>query len=395
MSCLHRITRRHGRFGSIGAALCAALIAAVTGSDATAQPGPEIARICTQRGAIEIELDSRLAPLHTANFRRYVESGFYNGTVFHRVVRNALVQGGGYDVNLERRRPGDPVPNEFSAGMSNTRGTIAAARADDPGSATAQFFFNLADNEYLDGSDDAPGFTVFGRVSSGLEILDAIGGLPTSQSGALTDVPAPLIELESVTMRDPFAITGDEPDPASLRSALAQSRTGGDAAEILAAVDALRRACLPLNSDEHLLEAEAAIELGRMDRARYGLEQLMARANPADPAVPRAERLYAALPEVPGSQIEALLAHCTRPPAPSIPDGRNVDLTQMQAVETSVRRFRQQGDVYLRCVAAVIDGGTLNDAESIDAVERYNAMVLELTRVATEFNAQARVFKGL
>lgn len=375
--------------------LAAPLAALIAASIAPAAHAVDV-RVCTTRGIVEIELDDRNAPLHAANFARYVESGFYNGTVFHRVVPGSMVQGGGYDLALARRLPGDPVRNESAGALSNRRGTIAASRGEGPDSATSQFFFNLADNSHLDAAPGAPGYTVFGRVTAGLEVLDEIAALPSRATGDLEDVPVPLVELESVTTLERTAFFGlsVESDPATLARQFEAARAAGNAEDVLAAVDALRRGCIALDPAQHVAEAEAAITLGRRDRARYGLEQYLARASTLDPELPLAQRLYARLPQAEASNIDAHMTNCQRPAAPSVPGGRFAELETLEAVETAVRRYRQQSELYLRCVTQLIDSGQLNDAEIIDATKRHNDLVVEMTAVATRYNQAVREFKA-
>jgi peptidyl-prolyl cis-trans isomerase A (cyclophilin A) len=354
-------------------------------------------RLCTAEGAIDVELDEQNAPANAANFARYVQDGFYSGTVIHRVVSGSMIQGGSYNLALERRRPNGPVANESRNGLSNLRGTIAASRGDDPDSATSQFFFNLSDNVHLDATRDAPGFTVFGHVTAGLDALDRIAELPTRRSGDLEELPVPLVELQSVTTLGRAALFGlsVETDPEQLQSDFDAALIRSDATATLAAVNELRRGCIGLNSRQYLAEAEAAIELGRFDRARYSLEQYLARANTADPLQPRAQRLLAGLPEPRRpNNIDELLAHCQRPAAPSIPDGRFAEMQTMQAIEIAVLRYRQLGQLYIACVAQVLDRGELNEAETIDATERHNQMVVELTAVLSRFNQSVRAFKN-
>jgi len=353
-------------------------------------------RICTPEGVVELELDERNAPQHVRNFAAYAESGYYSGTVVHRAVPGTMIQGGGYDAALERRRPGAPVPSEAANGLSNRRGTIAASRGDDPDSATSQFFINLADNTHLDGTAESPGYTVFGRVTAGLDVLDAISRRPTRQMGELGEVPYPLVEFESVTVRERQSLFGAsvEPDPASLQAAFDEAAARGGAAATLAAIDALREACIGLDSRQQLAEAEAAVELGRIDRARYGLSRFLARTGRLDPLLPRAQRLYAGLPAPVTSDIGRQLARCRRPDAPSIPDGRSSELTTLQAVESEVRRYQQLGDDYLSCVARSIDSGDLTELETIDATASYNQVVIELTATATRFNEAVSAFKA-
>jgi hypothetical protein len=208
-------------------------------------------------------------------------------------------------------------------------------------------------------------------------------------------VPDPAIELESVTLLPRTTGSGSavEPDPAALDAAFETALTGGDAAATLAAVDALRRGCETLDGRQHVAEAEAALALGQTDRARYGLEQYLARATTLDPSMPRAQRLYLGLPAQRTSNIDALLASCQPPVAPSIPDGRTAELTTLRAIETEVLRYRQTGEIYLGCVTRLLDQGTLNELETIDATDRHNAVVVEMTAVVTRFNEAARAFK--
>jgi cyclophilin family peptidyl-prolyl cis-trans isomerase len=306
-----------------------------------------------------------------------------------------MVQGGSYDASLERRRPQDPIASESQNGLSNVRGTIAASRGADPDSATSQFFFNLSDNTHLDAAAGNAGYTVFGRVTAGLDVLDAISRLPTRTAGELTDVPVPLVTLESVTSLERNRTFGlsVEPDPAALQRQFESAAASGDAQSILASIDKLRQSCITLDPAQSVAEAEAAKALGNVDRARYALEQYLARADTRAAERPRAERLYADLPTPRESDVAARVAHCRQPASPSIPNGRFTDLATMQTVEGSILRFRQLGRVYLNCLAQVIDSGELDEAESIDATKIYNAMVVEITNVTTRFNAAAREFK--
>ena len=352
-------------------------------------------RFCTSEGAFVVALDDRSAPLHAANFARYVQSGFYTGTVLHRVVPGSMVQGGSFGPDLERRRPGSPVRNESQSRLSNERGTIAASRGQDPDSATSQFYFNLSDNPHLDAAPGTPGYTVFGRVTSGLDVLDRIAALPTRSVGELSDVPEPLVELESVSLLPRAAAFGPtaEPDAAALAAAFDDALASGDSTAVIDAVDALRRGCVTLDGRQHVAEAEAALALGFVDRARYGLEQYLAGATTLDPQLPRAQRLHAGLPVERSSDIDTLLASCEAPAAPSIPDGRTAELETLRAIEGAVLRYRQSGEVYLACVARLLDGGTLGELETIDATARHNAVVVEMTAVVTRFNDAVRAFR--
>ncbi len=146
----------------------------------------------TDKGDIEIELFEKEAPVTCANFRRYVESGFYRDTLFHRVIPNFMIQGGGFDRSFNQKPAGEPIRNEAMNQISNKRGTIAMARTSVVDSATCQFFINLVDNDFLDFRAPTPqhfGYCVFGRVVKGMEVVDAIAGVKTGRRGMHSDVP--------------------------------------------------------------------------------------------------------------------------------------------------------------------------------------------------------------
>lgn len=146
-------------------------------------------------GAIELQLDREAAPETVANLLRYVDAGFFDGadglgeTVVHRVVPGFVIQGGGFTRALEPKEVGPPVAYEGDNGLSNLRGTIAMARTDRPDTATSQWFINLADNLALDHADGRPGYTVFGALTAGAEVVEAIAASPTSSRAGLDDVP--------------------------------------------------------------------------------------------------------------------------------------------------------------------------------------------------------------
>ncbi|MDO5091212.1 MAG: peptidylprolyl isomerase [Cardiobacteriaceae bacterium] len=156
----------------------------------------------TTLGSITLELDEDKAPATTANFLAYVNDGFYNGTVFHRVIPGFMIQGGGFDTDLKQKPTRAPIAHEGYNGLKNTRGTIAMARTSDPHSATAQFFINVVDNAFLDPSQTAAdGYVVFGKVVSGMDVADKIAALPTGSKGMFDqDVPQPLVVIQSATL---------------------------------------------------------------------------------------------------------------------------------------------------------------------------------------------------
>ena len=179
----------------------------------SAQPLPEV-QLHTNEGDIVLELYPDKAPKSVANFLDYVRSDFYAGTVFHRVIKGYLIQGGIYTRQLTEKRTRDPVPAEADNGLSNLRGTIAVARGADPDSGTSQFFINLVDNRRLDyvsrQSGLTWGYTVFGRVIKGMDVVDKIGSLPTHAQGPFAgDVPKPLVVIESAS------VVGEKPASAA------------------------------------------------------------------------------------------------------------------------------------------------------------------------------------
>jgi len=140
-------------------------------------------------GTITIALNPEKAPLSVANFLKYVRSGHYDGTVFHRVMRDFMIQGGGYTPELEERPPMPPIRNEARNGLRNSRGTVAMARTNDPDSATSQFFISVRDNHRLDFGIGGAGYAVFGEVVEGMDVVDKIAVVPTTTRGRLDNVP--------------------------------------------------------------------------------------------------------------------------------------------------------------------------------------------------------------
>ena len=149
-------------------------------------------KLITNHGDIVIELDAEKAPESAKNFISYVEAGHYNNTVFHRVINGFMIQGGGFEPGMKQKPTGAPIKNEADNGLKNEAGTIAMARTQDPHSATAQFFINVADNDFLNFKAENVqgwGYCVFGRVSEGMDVVNKIKGVKTGTSGFHQDVP--------------------------------------------------------------------------------------------------------------------------------------------------------------------------------------------------------------
>lgn len=158
--------------------------------------------IKTNHGDISVELFEEAAPISCENFRQYVTDGHFDGTVFHRVIPNFMVQGGGMDENMDSLPTRDPIKNEADNGEKNERGTLAMARTGVVDSATSQFFINLNDNEFLNHGGRDFGYAVFGRVSDGMDVVDAIAAVPTGNSGGHQDVPVEAVTIISATISD-------------------------------------------------------------------------------------------------------------------------------------------------------------------------------------------------
>jgi len=152
----------------------------------------------TDRGPVTFELYPDKAPATVENFLSYVHRYYYDGLIFHRVVKGFVIQTGGYTFDLMKKEPAAPVKNESSNGLKNRRGTIAMARLRDPDSANSQFYINLGNNDNLDATGGKPGYTVFGKVTEGLEVVDAIGNLRTTSNGVLTQLPVEPVQILSI-----------------------------------------------------------------------------------------------------------------------------------------------------------------------------------------------------
>ena len=155
----------------------------------------------TTNGQIEIELDPVKAPASTKNFLEYVDSGFYNGTIFHRVIPGFMAQGGGFTPQMQQKDTKAPIQNEASNGLHNVRGTLAMARTSNPNSATSQFFINVADNAFLDPGRDA-GYAVFGKVVKGMDVVDIIVNSQSTTKQGMQNVPIDPVIIKSAKRID-------------------------------------------------------------------------------------------------------------------------------------------------------------------------------------------------
>ncbi len=173
-----------------------------TSLPARAETSPRV-ELVTSLGTIELQLDPQRAPKTVANFLQYVKSGFYGGTIFHRVIPGFMIQGGGFPPDMQQKPTQPPIPLESQNGLKNLRGTIAMARTANPNSATSQFFINLVDNPALDyPQPDGHGYAVFGQVIKGMDVVDRIAKVPTQDAGPYQNVPVtPVVIKQAILLK--------------------------------------------------------------------------------------------------------------------------------------------------------------------------------------------------
>ncbi len=183
---------------SFARALAGAALIAAAASPALAQK----VKLTTSMGDIVIEVDAAKAPKSAANFLQYAKDGHFNGTIFHRVIDNFMIQGGGMLPDMSQKPTRAPIPLESKNGLLNVRGSVAMARTGDPNSATAQFFINLKDNGFLNASEsrDGNGYAVFGKVVAGMDVVDKIRSVPTANKGPHQNVPVEPVVIKQATV---------------------------------------------------------------------------------------------------------------------------------------------------------------------------------------------------
>lgn len=160
------------------------------------------ATLHTNYGKVDVALLADQASITVNNFISYARSGFYEGTLFHRVIPNFMIQGGGFDKNMQKKATSAPIKNEAKPSLKNLRGTLAMARTNDPHSATSQFFINVVDNHYLNASGNNPGYAVFGKVTDGMTVVDKIAQVRTSSKNHMQNVPLEPVIIEKVSIQN-------------------------------------------------------------------------------------------------------------------------------------------------------------------------------------------------
>jgi len=191
-------------------AALALTLAGLTGSTQAQETKPAVSdakpvkvTMETSKGTIEIELDAAKAPISVANFVSYAKKGHYDGLIFHRVIPNFMIQGGGFTADMQQKATEAPIQNEAKNGLKNVRGSLAMARTPNPHSASSQFFINLKDNTFLDyPGQDGWGYCVFGKVTKGLENVDKIAAVPTARKNGQSDVPVETVIITSVKISE-------------------------------------------------------------------------------------------------------------------------------------------------------------------------------------------------
>lgn len=360
--------------------------------------------LCTDEGRLVVELFDEQAPQHVENFLNYLDQGYYTGTVFHRVIEGFMIQGGGHDRDLRRKPTLDAVPNESSNGISNARGTLAAARTDDPDSATSQFFVNLVDNEGLDGSETDPGYTVFGRVREGMDVVDNIAALPTGPGGQFpTDVPDPLVAITATTryVEPPFPELSEDERLEEIR---VQITDRIDAEDLVAAAnwfDAYHSACGEMTADLRITEATVWMVTNRKPTSVAALNEYFRIASPRHGSYEVAQSLYEMLvPDgaenivaAPSAALAQLAGHCLVDERPELPDGGTATLDQMITAQERVRDFMARSEESIDCLDEVSKEGELTDDQRSLIIRAHNDTVDVMEEIAGTFNAQIGIFR--
>jgi cyclophilin family peptidyl-prolyl cis-trans isomerase len=361
--------------------------------------------VCTDVGRFTLELFDEQAPQHVANFLNYMDQGFYTGTVFHRVIENFVVQGGGHDRDLRRKPVGEPIQSESMNGLSNVRGTIAAARTDDPNSATSQFFINLAENTGLDGSETTPGYTVFGRVTSGIEVIDEIGGLPTHAVGMFAgDVPDPIVAITAMARlpaQQPFPEVSNARRLSAIREQITATIDAEDLVSTSSWFDAYHAECGEMTADLRITEATVAMVTQRKPAAITALDEYFRIASPRHGSYEVAQALYEMLvPEgaeniiaAPSAALAQLAEECLIDGVPDLPDGGTATLEEMLDAQAAVREFLSQSEDSIDCLDDRSKDRDLTDDQRNLLVRAHNDTVDVMEEVAASFNNQIGIFR--
>ena len=357
--------------------------------------------VCTDVGNFTIELFDTDAPAHVENFLEYIDRGFYNGTVFHRVIEGFVVQGGGFTRTFQQKPTLAPVRNESQNGLRNDRGTLSAARTQDPDSATSQFYINLENNTNLNPAGGRVGYTVFGRVSAGMPIVDNIAALPTDAGGPFSsDVTNPLIAVTSMTrvVPDRYPNVSAEERHAALRNDSLTAVADGDNEAAAARFAEYRSACGGLDPEILLAEANVLSELGNSAAAYESLTEYLRVADNTSEEYFQAMSLAREIEQVAADQsaamqrIAELAAECDLPTGPSIPDANNTTMEAMIEAQSLVQEYLAASSEALECLEDVVDDDDLADGDRELARVLYNNEVTNQETLAEVWNTQRELF---
>jgi cyclophilin family peptidyl-prolyl cis-trans isomerase len=377
-------------------ALCTSLLAIGYVSSANAV---DVA-VCTNAGNFTIELLEQQAPLHSANFLEYVDRGFYTGTVFHRVIDGFVVQGGGYTREFRSKLTLDPVQNESRNGVGNSRGTVAAARTGDPHSATSQFYINLTNNVALNAEGEDWGYSVFGQITQGMEVVDEIAALETGPRGPFpTDVTDPLIAVTSMArvVEDRYPGMSDEQRHEALVGDIEAAVASGDNDAVLAHLGEYRAACGELGPELLFQEANALAEAGQNAAATESLGEYLRVADNTSERYLEALSLSRMLDPAAAAQaseneqrLAELTSDCTFPDPPVVPNPESAAMEEMVAAQTAVQDYIEGSNELLECLEEVVEDDDLVMADRELARTAYNDEVQVQEGLAENWN-DARV----
>ncbi|MEE8543744.1 MAG: peptidylprolyl isomerase [Gammaproteobacteria bacterium] len=359
--------------------------------------------VCTDLGNFTIELFDEQTPAHAANFLDYVDRGHYTGTVFHRVIAGFMVQGGGYNREFRNKPVSEPVMNESKNGVGNARGTLAAARTNDPHSATSQFFINLVDNVSLNAAGDGWGYSVFGRVSAGMDVIDAIAALPTGRGGPFpTDVTDPLVATTSMAriVGDRYPALSIDERRATLRQEIEAAAAAGDSATAAVRFGEYRAACGELGPDLLFTEANVLAAVGRNSAAIESLNEFLRVADSTSEMYLQAMTLSRQLadPNVAEARsaeqrrLDELAEDCVFPAKPTIPDGDVATMEQMVQGQGDIVAYMEESNELLECLDDLVDDRDLEEDDRELAIAAYNTAVEDQEDVAQRFNTQRELF---
>jgi cyclophilin family peptidyl-prolyl cis-trans isomerase len=358
--------------------------------------------VCTDQGNLTIELYDEQAPAHAANFLAYVDRGFYTGTVFHRVIADFMAQGGGYTREFRSKLTLDPVVNESQNGLANDRGTLAAARTADPDSATSQFYINLADNASLNAAGNRVGYTVFGRVTEGMEVIDAIAALPTGSSGPFpTDVTDPLIAVTSMVrvVPDRYPDLAAAGRHAALKADIDAAVAAGDNTAAAAHLNEYRAACGRFDAELLLTEAKVLAAVGRNPAAIESLNEYLRVADNTSEDYLAAMSLSrelssgaAAEPTAAEQRLAELAADCDFPEEPVLPSASSATMELMVEAQNSVKTYLEESTEVLKCLDEIVEDDDLADEDRELALAAYNNEVADQEALAERWNTQRELF---